>query len=402
VRGSRIAARRVSLALLALGVSVLSLVAPSRSGSADPACRSDASGGIHDPGRLQLQSACVVLTGTVTAELSGPNDIDGDWTFDITPDSSLQSTYGSRVHVEIVPQDQATVGAAPLGSHVRVVGPWVLDLENGTQSEIHPAWSVSMCDARGCHVVGPPHPPGLWMVSSTGGVFGFGSAAPIGGPGLHLNQPIVGVGPTRTGTGYWLVASDGGIFSYGDARFLGSTGSIRLNQPIVGVGPTRGAGYWLVASDGGIFSYGDARFLGSTGSIRLNQPIVGMAPTATGAGYWLVASDGGIFSFGDARFLGSTGSIRLNQPIVGIAPTATGAGYWLVASDGGIFSFGDATFEGSLGSRASSRVAAMVPNVTGKGYWLVTARGELFPFGDAVLSGNAASAAPIVGSARLP
>jgi hypothetical protein len=361
VRGSRIAARRVSLALLALGVSVLSLVAPSRSGSADPACRSDASGGIHDPGRLQLQSACVVLTGTVTAELSGPNDIDGDWTFDITPDSSLQSTYGSRVHVEIVPQDQATVGAAPLGSHVRVVGPWVLDLENGTQSEIHPAWSVSMCDARGCHVVGPPHPPGLWMVSSTGGVFGFGSAAPIGGPGLHLNQPIVGVGPTRTG-----------------------------------------AGYWLVASDGGIFSYGDARFLGSTGSIRLNQPIVGMAPTATGAGYWLVASDGGIFSFGDARFLGSTGSIRLNQPIVGIAPTATGAGYWLVASDGGIFSFGDATFEGSLRSRASSRVAAMVPNVTGKGYWLVTARGELFPFGDAVLSGNAASAAPIVGSARLP
>ncbi|MCZ7527377.1 MAG: S8 family serine peptidase [Acidimicrobiia bacterium] len=85
-----------------------------------------------------------------------------------------------------------------------------------------------------------------------------------------------------------------GIFAFGDAGFFGSTGAIRLNQPIVGMAATpSGSGYWLVASDGGIFAFGDAGFFGSTGAIRLNQPIVGMAATPSGSGYWLVASDGG-------------------------------------------------------------------------------------------------------------
>ena len=73
-------------------------------------------------------------------------------------------------------------------------------------------------------------------------------------------------------------------------RFFGSTGAIRLNQPIVGMAPTKtGNGYWLVARDGGIFCFGDARFFGSTGAIRLNQPIVAMCVTPTGNGYWLLA-----------------------------------------------------------------------------------------------------------------
>src|SRR3546814_20085687 len=95
---------------------------------------------------------------------------------------------------------------------------------------------------------------------------------------------------------------------------------MKLNQPIVGMAPTpTGSGYWRVAADGGIFTFGDARFHGSTGAMKLNQPIVGMAPTPTGSGYWLVAADGGIFTFGDARFHGSTGPMKLNQPIVGMA-----------------------------------------------------------------------------------
>jgi hypothetical protein len=50
---------------------------------------------------------------------------------------------------------------------------------------------------------------------------------------MRLNQPIVGVAASPTGTGYRLVASDGGVFSFGEAPFLGSTGAMRLNQPIV-------------------------------------------------------------------------------------------------------------------------------------------------------------------------
>ena len=38
--------------------------------------------------------------------------------------------------------------------------------------------------------------------------------------------------------GYWLVGTDGGIFNYGGARFYGSTGDLKLNQPIVGLAPT--------------------------------------------------------------------------------------------------------------------------------------------------------------------
>ena len=206
--------------------------------------------------------------------------------------------------------------------------------------------------------------------------------------------------------GYWMVATDGGIFSYGDAAFHGSTGSIRLNQPIVGMAPTpSGSGYWMVASDGGIFAFGDAAFFGSTGSIRLNQPVVGMAATPTGRGYWLVASDGGIFAYGDARFFGSTGAIKLNRSIVGMAATPTSAGYWMVASDGGIFAYGDAGFFGSAPERAlrpggPRTVVAMVPSATGKGYWQVSAAGELLAFGDAAdLGSPSALNRPLVGMA---
>ncbi len=196
-----------------------------------------------------------------------------------------------------------------------------------------------------------PTPTGLghWQVSSDGGVFTSGDAAPLGSmAGAVLNRPIVGMASTPSGKGYWLVAADGGIFSYGDAEFHGSTGSLILQRPIVGMASTAsGRGYWLVAADGGIFSYGDAVFHGSTGSMTLNQPVVGMATPGPGGGYWLVASDGGIFSFGGAPFLGSTGSIRLVSPIRAMAATATGAGYWMAAGDGGVFTYGDAAFRGS-------------------------------------------------------
>jgi Glycosyl hydrolases family 43 len=178
---------------------------------------------------------------------------------------------------------------------------------------------VVTASATPCKAVSPIR--GYRLVASDGGMFVFGNQQFCGSTGgQHLNSPIVGAAPTKSGGGYWLVASDGGIFSFGDAHFYGSTGAIRLNQPIVGMARTpSGHGYWFVARDGGIFAFGDAAFYGSTGRIHLNQPIGGMASTPSGHGYWLVASDGGIFSFGDAHFYGSTGAIRLNQPIVGIA-----------------------------------------------------------------------------------
>jgi hypothetical protein len=246
---------------------------------------------------------------------------------------------------------------------------------------------------------------GYWMVASDGGIFSFGSARFFGSTGaVKLNQPIVGMAATPTGTGYWLVATDGGIFSFGDAGFFGSTGAIKLNKPIVGMAATpTGYGYWLVASDGGIFAFGDARFFGSTGNVALNKPIVGMAATPSGNGYWFVASDGGIFGFGDARFFGSAGGIELGRPITGMAATPSGKGYWLVAADGGVYSYGDALFHGASPGRGRA-VAAIVTSPSGAGYWQAGRTGQLLAFGDAADLGGLAQAPnlPIVGMAARP
>ena len=135
--------------------------------------------------------------------------------------------------------------------------------------------------------------------------------------GKHLNSPIVGMAPTRTGRGYWLVAADGGIFTFGDAKFHGSMGNARLNQPVVGLVPdAANTGYWLVASDGGVFSFG-APFHGSMGGIRLQRPVV--AIVRYGNGYMLVARDGGVFDFSNDPFFGSIAGAVPTHDVVNAA-----------------------------------------------------------------------------------
>ena len=169
---------------------------------------------------------------------------------------------------------------------------------------------------------------GYLLFGADGKIYGFGPDVPpldTSSIPAHLATPIVGAGASNNPNGppgFWLASAGGGVFGIDGAPYLGSMGGKHLNAPIVGFGATPdGGGYWLVARDGGIFSFGDAAFHGSTGNLRLNAPIVGMVPTPTGRGYWLVARDGGVFSFGDATFHGSTGGMRLNRPVVGIDGT---------------------------------------------------------------------------------
>jgi hypothetical protein len=59
-------------------------------------------------------------------------------------------------------------------------------------------------------------------------------AAPLGDlAGQALNQPVVGMAATSSGSGYRLVAADGGIFNFGAAQPDGSLGGQHLNEPIV-------------------------------------------------------------------------------------------------------------------------------------------------------------------------
>jgi hypothetical protein len=247
-------------------------------------------------------------------------------------------------------------------------------------------------------------PAGYLMAATDGGVFNYGNLPFCGSLGnLVLNQPVVGIEPTKDGGGYWLVARDGGIFAFGDATFYGSMGGKHLNAPIVGMAVTPdGRGYWEVASDGGIFSFGDARYYGSTGALHLAAPVVGMAIAPSGNGYWLVGSDGGIFAFGGSRFSGSMGGKALVAPIVAVTSDPLG-GYWEVASDGGIFSFGGATYYGSMGGKPLLRpIVGMESATSGHGYRLVASDGGIFSFGTAPFLGSMGGQplnAPIVGIA---
>jgi len=173
---------------------------------------------------------------------------------------------------------------------------------------------VSICGA------GPTYRP---QVSAT---YAFGNA-PVPGPPITSNLPLVGAAASLDGGGYWEVAADGGVFSFGNATFHGSMGGLPLNAPIVGMAATPdGGGYWEVAADGGVFSFGDAVFQGSMGGQSLNAHIVGMA-TASGSGYWEVAADGGVFCF-DAPFYGSRAGLGTDR-FFAIVPGSGLAGYLL-------------------------------------------------------------------------
>ena len=109
---------------------------------------------------------------------------------------------------------------------------------------------------------------------------------------MRLNQPIIGMAPTRTGNGYWLLARDGGVFSFGDAQFWGSTGAMRLNAPIISMATAPGGnGYWLIGRDGGIFSF-NVPFHGSVPGTGVCTMPVGMQvrPTLTGRGYYVLGA----------------------------------------------------------------------------------------------------------------
>jgi len=182
-RRSIILAVIVSAAVVAVGFAFArttpsKTVTQTQPGSASPACQADPRAGVHDPGRLTVLSPCATFVGTVSRAPS-LNPSDGDVTFNATADPGYASMLNASnvaeggLHLEIMPRDQpgCTIGRPvtgnvgglgvcsgayvlypPLGAHVRVVGPWVLDGANGW-NEIHPVWSVEILPPTG-----PPPP----------------------------------------------------------------------------------------------------------------------------------------------------------------------------------------------------------------------------------------------------
>src|SRR4051812_31361858 len=66
---------------------------------------------------------------------------------------------------------------------------------------------------RPAHAADTPAPAGYWLAGADGKVYRFGSAPDLGSA-AKLNQPVVCMTSTASGTGYWLVARDGGVFAF--------------------------------------------------------------------------------------------------------------------------------------------------------------------------------------------
>lgn len=258
---------------------------------------------------------------------------------------------------------------------------------------------------------GADTPCGYWLVGSDGGIFTFGQSEFHGSTGsLVLQRPVVGIATAASGTGatgYWLVASDGGIFAF-DTGFFGSIPGLglnpagsglphSLNDPIVGmVRSESGSGYFLVASDGGVFAFGDATFAGSCPGVGgCAGAAVSVVPDASGLGYWVVTNTGNVYAFGDAGYFGAPGA--QSSPITSAAATQpSGLGYYVLDAKGDVFNYGDAKSFGSLPPGATSvtnPATSIFVTADGAGYWVVTAKGKIYPFGDAPFQGDMSSTA---------
>src|SRR3989440_5386297 len=191
------------LAILALAAFALGGFSAGTTAASDAACRPDASSGVHDPGRLSIRSTCVVVTGTIVSRNSSRSqETDGDWSFDIQVDSQLQGTYGQIMHAEIVPQDSITPPA--LGSHVRLVGAWVIDNQayNSSPNEIHPVWSVGNSTCTTCPVANPPGAPGAPTITPHNGGVNLSWPTPTGDGGSAITGYVISYVPARVSDGH--------------------------------------------------------------------------------------------------------------------------------------------------------------------------------------------------------
>ena len=130
--------RRLEVALVSLVVALAASLLVVRRGSEPPPspyCRAGPPlAGVYHTDRLAVRKRCDVASGIVTVVKFEPYD--GDVHI------RLRQPDGSRLVVEVIPQDRDVVAIPDTGAHVQVVGPRVDDLQHGWP-EIHPAWWIS-------------------------------------------------------------------------------------------------------------------------------------------------------------------------------------------------------------------------------------------------------------------
>jgi hypothetical protein len=123
-----------------------------------------------------------------------------------------------------------------------------------------PMWTATSSARPG----GSDH--GYWMLSRTGRVQAV-DAPDLGQLPRAINATAMA--PTSTGRGLWITSSTGGVFTLGDARFLGSASGLRRNERIVAILTGSGdGGYSLVSNQGRVFNFGTGPAAGGLASSR--------------------------------------------------------------------------------------------------------------------------------------
>jgi hypothetical protein len=421
--------------------------------SSDPACRSNASAGVHDPGRLSIQSSCAVVTGVIVARNSSRSqETDGDWSFDIQVDSSLQGTYGTSImHAEIVPSDSITPPG--LGAHVRLVGPYVIDSQafNSNPHEIHPVWSATDASCSGCPVANPPGPPTSLSVAPYNGGVSLNWQAPSNDGGSSITGYAISYSPPRASDGHTVSFRDTSTNTTVDGFANGTSYSFSVSAlNAAGRGPESASVSALpfTLPDAPVSVHASAG--NATAQVSWTPP--GFDGGRAISGYTIAASPGGAkvtvgggttqsgfsgltngtsytFAVSAANVAGAGTASNSNAvtPVApppppppatgpGPAPTASsssgsppapatgaGQGFWMASSTGAVFPFGAAQAFGSTAAiHLNQAVVGIAPTPSGNGYWMTATDGGIFNFGDARFFGSTGAIhlnQPIVGIA---
>ena len=98
--------------------------------------------GVYSPWRLTVKSPCAAVTGLVAA-----TNIEHDGDLHISL-AEVDPKYLNEVNLRRVHQDlvveavpEIPMPAPAVGTHITVVGPWVLDTQTGWL-EVHPVWAI--------------------------------------------------------------------------------------------------------------------------------------------------------------------------------------------------------------------------------------------------------------------
>jgi hypothetical protein len=439
------------LAALAVAAFALGGFSAGTTAASDAACRPDASAGVHDPSRLSIKSKCEVVTGTIVSRNSSRSqETDGDWSFDIQVDSSLQGTFPPIMHAEIVPQDSITPPA--LGAHVRLVGPWVIDNQafNSSPDEIHPVWSVGGVACTTCPVANPPGAPGAPTVTPHNGGVNLSWPAPTNDGGSPITGYVITYSPARVSDGHTESVRSGASTSTTIDGFANGTAYSFTVSALNGAGrgpagpPASGTPFTVPGAPSSV------RATASNAGAQVNWTPPGSNGGQAITAYTITASPGGgkitvgpaatqsgfpgltngttyTFAVTAANAAGG-GPATISNAVTPLAPLppappqapppsssppgstppatpppATGQGFWMASTAGAVLPLGAAqSFGSTTGIHLNQPVVGIASTPSGNGYWMTATDGGIFNFGDARFFGSTGSIRlnkPIVGIA---